>query len=130
MRLFFAPLLLLTAVFGLVACATSQESVSMDQPQQATNQQALTAYTGTIVYQTLEGGFFSLITPDSQRFTLRHLPPQYRRDGLVVKITGQVNKDIITFTQFGEVLDVSDVLVLDERNAKPAPQQPRQVKSL
>ena len=78
----------------------------------------------------LKAVFFALISTDNKRFTLRHLPEDYRLDGLIVEITGSVNKKIITTTQFGDLLEVDAVKVLDDSRARPPESGPRKLKSL
>ena len=102
----------------------------MNQDNAPTTSQASTVYTGTIVYKTFEGGFFAFISTDNKRYTLRHLSKEYRLDGLVVEITGRVNSDIITTTQFGDLLEVDTVKVLDDSHARPPASGPRKLKSL
>lgn len=130
MRYIAVFLLALLSVSGLTACAEGKDAntTKTEPPEQMTTNDKL--YTGTIIYKQLEGGFFALITNDNQRFTLRHLPAEFRLDGLIVEIQGSVNKDIVTFTQFGEPLDVSSVTVLDDSHARPPEASPKKLKSL
>ena len=102
----------------------------MNKDNEPTASPASAVYTGTIVYKTFEGGFFAFISTDNKRYTLRHLPESYRLDGLIVEITGSVNKDIITTTQFGDLLEVDAVKVLDDSHARPPESGPRKLKSL
>lgn len=102
----------------------------MNNDNKVSSEQATEHFTGTIVYKNLEGGFFALLTKDNQRFTLRHLPNAYRLDGLVVEINGRINKDVLTMTQFGELLEVKEVKVLDDSQAAPPESGPRKLKSL
>ena len=125
-----ALLLTLTMAYGLTACADSKETSPVNQDNAPTTNQASAVYTGTIVYKTFEGGFFAFISTDNKRYTLRHLPKAYRLDGLIVEITGSVNKDIITTTQFGDLLEVDAVKVLDDSHARPPESGPRKLKSL
>ncbi|MCP4863303.1 MAG: hypothetical protein SWN10_12485 [Pseudomonadota bacterium] len=125
-----ALLLTLAMAYGLTACADSKETSPVNQDNAPTTNQASAVYTGTIVYKTFEGGFFAFISTDNKRYTLRHLPKAYRLDGLIVEITGSVNKDIITTTQFGDLLEVDTVKVLDDSHARPPESGPRKLKSL
>lgn len=130
MRTLSAVLLIIAMAGGLWACADSKESSPVNKENAMSSAQATTVFTGTIVYKQFEGGFFALLTNDNQRYTLRHLPTAYRLDGLVVEINGSVNKDIITTTQFGELLEVDTVKVLDDSHASPPKTGPRKLKSL
>jgi hypothetical protein len=135
MGTFRALILTIAMICGLTACADSKESSPVNQdPVSQDNKPAASpasaVYTGTIVYKTFEGGFFAFISTDNKRYTLRHLPRAYRLDGLIVEITGSVNKDIITTTQFGDLLEVDAVKVLDDSHARPPESGPRKLKSL
>ena len=92
MGIFRTLLLTIAMACGLIACADSKESSPVNKDNEPTASPASAVYTGTIVYKTFEGGFFALISTDNKRFTLRHLPEDYRLDGLIVEITGSVNK--------------------------------------
>ena len=80
-------------------------------------------YTGTIVYKNLEGGFFALHTHKGQKYTLKGLQPAYRRDGLIVEVSGVVDESAITFTQYGKLLVVKSVVTIDDSQAKAAKSQ-------
>ena len=82
-------------------------------------------YTGTIVYKNLEGGFFALHTHKGQKYTLKGLQPAYRRDGLIVEVSGVVDESAITFTQYGKLLVVKSVVTIDDSQAKAAKSQHR-----
>jgi len=68
---------------------------------------------GSIIYKDLEGGFFAFIAENGDRYTLHGLDETYQKNGLIVEVTGTPKPDMITFTQFGTVLVVSEVKVLD-----------------
>tara|TARA_B100002049_G_C15943244_1_gene317272 strand:- start:278 stop:712 length:435 start_codon:yes stop_codon:yes gene_type:complete len=75
--------------------------------------------TGTIVYKEMEGGFYALITKDGGRFTLHGIKEKYRQNGLVVKVTGKQQPDLMTITQFGTVFQVEDIVIVDDSKVKP-----------
>jgi len=74
---------------------------------------------GTIVYQSFEGGFFSFISNDGSKFTLMGLAEHHRKNGLVVSIQGEIVHDVMTTTQFGQILKIIDIVVIDESKVKP-----------
>ncbi|MAX44317.1 MAG: hypothetical protein CL589_17050 [Alteromonadaceae bacterium] len=90
-----------------------------DQPQHVKS----VTYTGTIVYKNLEGGFFALHTHKGQKYTLKGLQPVYRRDGLIAEVSGVVDETAITFTQYGKLLVVKSVVIIDESHADAAKSQ-------
>ncbi|WP_334061593.1 ribose-phosphate pyrophosphokinase [Alteromonas genovensis] len=68
---------------------------------------------GSIIYKELEGGFFAFITESGDRFTLHGLDEDYHQNGLIVEIEGVTKPEMMTITQFGTVLEVLNVKVLD-----------------
>ena len=68
---------------------------------------------GSIVYKDFEGGFYAFIAENGDRYTLHGLDETYQKNGLIVEVKGTPKPDMITFTQFGTVLQVSSVKVLD-----------------
>ena len=68
---------------------------------------------GSIIYKDLEGGFYAFIAENGDRYTLHGLDKTYQKNGLVVEVKGTPKPDVMTFTQFGTVLQVSGVKVLD-----------------
>ena len=68
---------------------------------------------GSIIYKELEGGFFAFITESGDRFTLHGLDEDYHQNGLIVEIEGVTKPEMMTITQFGTVLEVREVKVLD-----------------
>ena len=69
--------------------------------------------TGTIVYKEMEGGFYAFIAENGDRYTLQKLDKKFHRNGLIVKITGMPMPDLMTITQYGTVLKVDSVEILD-----------------
>jgi len=68
---------------------------------------------GSIIYKELEGGFFAFITESGDRYTLHGLDEDYHQNGLIVEIEGVTKPEMMTITQFGTVLEVLNVKVLD-----------------
>ncbi|MFC4699695.1 hypothetical protein ACFO4O_05930 [Glaciecola siphonariae] len=78
--------------------------------------------TGTMMYQNLEGGFYGFIAKDGTKYTLNNLGKEHRRHGLVIQIEAEPLEGMATITQFGQLLKVNKVTVLDESNVRTAPQ--------
>ena len=68
---------------------------------------------GSIFYEDLEGGFYAFIAENGDRYTLHGLDETYQKNGLIVEVKGTPKPDLMTFTQFGTVLQVTSVKVLD-----------------
>lgn len=69
---------------------------------------------GQIVYQTMEGGFYSFIANDGSKYTPMQLPKTHQRHGLIVEIQAQELFDVMTTMQFGKVIKILKVSVLDD----------------
>ncbi len=69
---------------------------------------------GQVLFQEMEGGFFSFIADDGKKYTPMGMPKEHLRHGLFIQLTGQPLPDMITTTQFGEVIRVEKVLILDD----------------
>ncbi|WP_051275237.1 hypothetical protein [Aestuariibacter salexigens] len=70
--------------------------------------------TGTIQFKSFEGGFYALDADNGSKYTLRKLDREYQVQGLRVRVTGRVLDDVMTTTQYGDLLDVSKIVVLDD----------------
>ena len=68
---------------------------------------------GSIFYKDLEGGFYAFIAENGDRYTLHGLDETYQKNGLIVEVKGTPKPDLMTFPQFGTVLQVTSVKVLD-----------------
>ena len=69
--------------------------------------------TGTIVHKEMEGGFYAFIAENGDRYTLQKLDKKFHRNGLIVKVTGMPKPDLMTTTQYGTVMQVEDIEILD-----------------
>lgn len=112
--------------FGLFACRSEHSAA------QATNEALLTSQDGAIVtelseeeeaamhligtieYQDFEGGFYGFVAKDGKKYTLNKLAKEHRRNGLIVEITAEPMTGMATTTQFGELLNVHDIKIVDD----------------
>jgi hypothetical protein len=96
----------------------TQSEDTMSIARQDVNKNKVTAnmmtLQGQIVYQTMEGGFFSFIADDGSKYTPMQLPKEHLRNGLIVEIQAQEMHDVMTTMQFGKVIKIINVEVLDE----------------
>lgn len=119
--------LLLFTILNTSACMSHATNSHEKAQTEATSMQQ---FTGTIVFKRIEGGFFAFIANDNQRYTLRKLPVEYQLDGLVVTLTGSINTAMVTTTQFGQVLEVSSVEILDGSKAQKPTHSPKKLQHL
>jgi hypothetical protein len=62
--------------------------------------------TGTIVYQQLGAGTWSIVTDNQQTYELKDPPSDLRQSGLKVTIEGKIRDDVMTLAMIGPVLEV------------------------
>ncbi|WP_412972890.1 hypothetical protein [Glaciecola sp. MF2-115] len=75
---------------------------------------------GQVLFQEMEGGFFGFIDENGKKYTPMGMNKEYLRHGLVIELTGTPLPNMMTITQFGEVIKVSNVVILDESKALKA----------
>jgi len=64
--------------------------------------------TGTITYVNLEGGFYGIIIQEN-RYVATNLPPEFKVDGLRVKIKGKIRKDLVSIHMWGTLIELTDI---------------------
>jgi hypothetical protein len=82
--------------------------------------QGIVSIKGQIVFNEFEGGFYGFIADDGSKYTPMQMDKAHQRDGLIVEITGQLMPNMMTITQYGTVLKVNSVKVIDDTQAKSA----------
>ena len=75
-------------------------------------------FLGTVQYVVIEGGFYAIYAEDGRKFMPRHLKKSQEKHGLIVKVKGEILKDVITVQQHGEVLKIISIEVLDDSNVE------------
>ena len=73
---------------------------------------------GTIVYKDLEGGFYGFDADNGKKYQPKGLPREYRKNGLVVEISGSIDNQMSSIQQYGEILKVSSIKVIDDSKVK------------
>ena len=104
--------LILGFVLSAIACSNA-ENTQNEKPHKENTPLVMTddqkqpqtlELIGHIRYQNLEGGFFGFIDQKGNKYTLRKLPKEHLIDGLKLKISAEIMSDMVTTTQFGELL--------------------------
>ncbi len=75
--------------------------------------------TGTIVYQNLEGGFYSFISDHGDKYMPFGLASEHKQNGLIVKLIVRKVEDTVSYQQFGEHVEVLNVEVLSSKGVVP-----------
>lgn len=71
------------------------------------------SFTGTVLYQDLEGGFFGIITDTGDQLLPTNLPAQYEIDGLRISGTATPQTDMVSARMWGTMVSVDNVTPLN-----------------
>lgn len=66
--------------------------------------------TGTIVYKTLEGGFYAIEAEDGSKYDPMNLPESFKKDGMKIKINARLKPDVMGFHMYGSIIEVIDIV--------------------
>jgi hypothetical protein len=62
--------------------------------------------TGTVIYVSLEGGFYGIKGDDGRNYDPVNLPEEFRKDGLRVRFAARELKDQASFHMWGVLVEV------------------------
>jgi len=65
--------------------------------------------TGTVVYKSIEGGFYAIDADDGRKYDPINLPENFRKDGLKVKLTARLKRDAVSFHMYGSIIEVVSI---------------------
>jgi hypothetical protein len=103
--------------------ATKDLKLSNNMQKISQDTSELLVLEGQILFQQMEGGFFGFIDESGNKYTPIGMDKANLRHGLVIQLTGKLLPNMITTTQFGQVIKVESVMILDESKAQE-PGQP------
>ncbi|MFT4653508.1 MAG: hypothetical protein ACJA0G_002225 [Kangiellaceae bacterium] len=69
--------------------------------------------TGQILYQNFEGGFYGFIANNGDKYMPSGLKSEHRKNGLIVEMKVELITDRVTTQQFGKLVKVLEIKVLD-----------------
>jgi hypothetical protein len=98
--------------------ATKDLKLSQDMQEKSLDTRELLVLEGQVLFQQMEGGFFGFIDENGNKYTPVGMDKANLRHGLVIRLTGQILPNIITTTQFGQVIKVENSIVIDESKAQ------------
>lgn len=121
-------LIAITCGFLLMACdsQSTQQNTETNASSEQTGdivstdekQQTMTI-TGILQYQKFEGGFFGFIAKDGKKYTLSGLDSEFKKDGIELELDVVAIPDVVTTTQFGQLVEVKNVAVINVPKTKP-----------
>ncbi len=65
--------------------------------------------TGTVVYKSIEGGFYAIDGDNGRKYNPINLPEEFKKDGLKVKLTARLKKDAVSFQMYGSIIEVVNI---------------------
>jgi hypothetical protein len=98
--------------------ATADLKLSDDMQKVSPDMPELLVLQGQILFQQMEGGFFGFIDESDNKYTPIGMDKANLRHGLVIQLTGKLLPNMITTTQFGQVIKVESVVIIDESKAQ------------
>lgn len=78
------------------------------QTQQASNSPGMTAFSGKVVFEQLEGGFWGIITDSGHKLD-GPIPEHLQKNGLQVTGAYRALKDVASFRMWGELVQFSEL---------------------
>ncbi len=88
-------------IFLILACVSCSGTESSDS-------QVKTAV-GTVKYISLEGGFYGIVTDDSQHLDPLNLPKEFQRDGIQIYFKYVEKKDMASFHMWGTIIEITEI---------------------
>jgi hypothetical protein len=96
----FLPLFLLLL---LAACAPALTSCGGDAEEEKLH------IIGTVIFVPLEGGFFGIRSEDGKPYDPINLPTDFQRDGLQVEAVAIPRLDMVSFHQWGQLIEIEEI---------------------
>ena len=103
--------------FGHKKDQATQLNVLDDMHDSNAKKSASITIKGQVMFQEIEGGFFGFIDEKGKKYTPIGMNKKYLRHGLIVELTGTLLPNVMTTTQFGEVIKVKSVVIIDDTKA-------------
>lgn len=70
--------------------------------------------TGTIVFKTLEGGFFAIDGDDGGQYNPLNLNESFRKNGLRVKVVAELQPEMMSMYNYGKIVEIKDIMIIDK----------------
>jgi hypothetical protein len=67
------------------------------------------SFVGEIRWISLEGGFFGLVAEDGRKFFPVNLPQEFKKEGLKIKVKGNIKKGIATVQMWGVPFEIHEI---------------------
>jgi hypothetical protein len=105
-------------VIGLVL-AGGASSAAPAGSVPANDKTAMFEFTGRVVYQSLEGGFWGIVSDDNRHYDPGPLAEEFHHDGLPVIVRARRLPGSISFHMWGERIEIVTIRRRDAAGPKP-----------
>jgi len=123
LKFFRFKILLLILALLIICCASRQNTHKKPLPQEksaVTNEQKpidansqIKDMKGIIIYVDLEGGFYGIRGEDGKSYNPINLDAEYKRDGIRIKFSAVVRKDIMSIQMWGTIIEIQKIEKID-----------------
>ncbi len=103
----------MVALAGWLASGFDGRAVSPDED---------VSFSGTVVWKTLEAGFYSIEADDGARYVPLNLPAEFKVDGQRIQVFARVRSDMAGVQMRGRIIEIVDISQLPptvEQNSEP-----------
>lgn len=69
------------------------------------------SFVGEVRWISVEGGFFGLVAEDGKKFFPLNLPEEFKKEGLKIKVKGNIKKGIATVQMWGAPFEIHEIEV-------------------
>ncbi len=90
----------------LTGCLHARQTAET-QPQAV--QQNVLEFNATVVYVTVEGGFYGLTDAEGKAYDPINLPPEFRKDGMKVRVSARPRTDMAGFHMWGTIIEILSI---------------------
>ena len=103
--------MIMAILAGMLLAAPAVRSESPD---------GLVSFSGTVVWKTLEAGFYAIEADDGTRYVPINLPAEYKVDGARVQAAVRVRNEMMGVQLYGRLIEIVEISKLPSPAASPA----------
>jgi hypothetical protein len=109
----FLTALLIVSFFSTVmeGCESLYERHGLNKPSNFDSKEEEISFVAEVILIPLEGGFYGLLAEDGRRFLPLNLPEGFRREGLKVRVRGEMKKNVATIYMWGTPFEIHEIEV-------------------
>ena len=99
--IFKSTIFLISFAFFLTASCISNFGTSVAQDA--------IIFVAEVRWISVEGGFFGLVAEDGRKFFPLNLPQEFKKEGLKIKVKGNIKKGIATVQMWGAPIEIREI---------------------